>query len=1538
MLNIGAMLPTYICKKKRMKKLILLFAPMLLAFNVVMAQPPNDDPCGAIVLDVEDAATCITSIPYVWTDATDTPGFPVPPCGQYNGGDVWFTFELTENASLFITTTTMVLPYDGVMALYKASSCDGTFELVDCNDDGGPVRMPEISLLNAESGTYYIRFWVFNGNTSGNIGICVAAAEPVVWPEPENDDPCEATELVVQDAVNCTPTDPILWSGATDTPGFQAPPCGSYNGGDVWFTFELIENSALYISTETAIAPYDGVMALYLADTCTGDFEYLTCDDNSGTGLMPRIQVFDAEPGTYYVRFWESTGNTSGNFGICVAASEPLMVPVNDTPCEAIDLVVEIGSGCTPDLPLTWANASAAPGVPNPTCVPASTLISGDIWFRFELTETQLGLVIDAIGSADGVMELFAADACDGTFTSLACDDDSGIGNNPRIQVAEMSAGVYYIRFWFYGNGPGSFTGSLTGICVAAITEDDFPPNNAPCSAFMLNVQDGLYCTPANPLSWENASNSMVLPSTICGSQNARDVWFYFEVDALSNVRIETLQGSGIGAMNDGVMELYRGNDCSDLERIGCDDDSGLNLMPELYMQLEPGRYYIRFWSFNGAASGNIGGICVTASEPGPLPNDFCEGAIAFPGIPLNGDCATVYANNSQATGGSPSFFAATPAPDGDLWFTFTVPVGEKQLYFEYENIAGNILRIISLHVSCTSVNMGGAELSITGPESGTGLLTGLIGGETYILRVFLSDLNSYSEFNLCLRLTPPPPINDECVEAISFPVIPQDGSCSKVVVDPQWATSEPAPNCNGTNDPDVWFSFVVPEGITNIIAEINPLNNLGAISGTFAVFSGSCGNLTQILCSEGNPPQLYGLTPNETYYIRAHSEGENGMFEICLRAAPPIPANDDCHNAIPFPTIPTDGTCAYMNINTKGSTGPVLGTCSLFPLDEYSSSWYSFVMPVGHTRLIFQQEPIGGPFSGLVFFTIFSENCGDLVEIACGGGTLNGQLIDGLVGGQTYYLEAQSQVYLWNDTGVDMCIRTSPPTPVNDVCEEALDFPIIALDGSWTTMNISTLSASGEMNGVFCGSSLGNDIWVRIQMPVGYDELRYRVTNDNGDYFVMALYEDNCDALELVGCMEHDFQMHTPIMVGGQSYLIRVVDIGKGTWADFTLNLAVPFEPLLNDDCEDALPFPTIPANGDCVSVNGETFQATGVPDPTCPGNESDDIWYYFQVPLDVKTLKFTLTDSYGQRNLRGQLYEGTCGELIHVNCIESFPWPHVEYELTSGGLYFLRIFTLSSSSSSGFELCVSAVSAPPNDECVNAISITDNPGEYVNPGIQTTGGATVSDLAPCNNYFVDPYDVWYSFETGPLGGDLEISIVNVLSEFGPNRTMIVQVLEGTCDEMVSFGCLSGSNQNTDYTTTFNLSGLSPFTTYYIRVFPFGTHTEPYFFNIYAEGPALTNTVAVKEVPTPQPLRIDRVFPVPTADRLEVHYSARDNAPVYYQLFSAMGSLVMQGQGGAIQGQNTLQLSMGNLPTGVYFLSMYQNGLAGPPQKIVKL
>jgi hypothetical protein len=144
------------------------------SFNICATAPPpppaNDNPCTATSLTV--AANCgFTS--YTNVNATTSATTPAPGCGSFAGAlDVWFSFTAPATGVAIIETQAGTMT-DGAMALYSAPACNGTFTLVQCDDDNGPGNMPFLSFTGLTPGnTYYLRFWGYGG-TSGTFNLCV---------------------------------------------------------------------------------------------------------------------------------------------------------------------------------------------------------------------------------------------------------------------------------------------------------------------------------------------------------------------------------------------------------------------------------------------------------------------------------------------------------------------------------------------------------------------------------------------------------------------------------------------------------------------------------------------------------------------------------------------------------------------------------------------------------------------------------------------------------------------------------------------------------------------------------------------------------------------------------------------------------------------------------------------------------------------------------------------------------------------------------------------------------------------------------------------------------------------------------------------------------------------------------------------------------------------------------------------------------------------------------------------------------------------
>jgi hypothetical protein len=170
-----------------MRKAKLLWG-LLLA--VVAAQPPNDDPCGAITLTPSAGCTYVSGN---LNGATATPGIPAPGCASYQGGDVWYNFPVPLGGRVIIQVNS---GFDLGMAIYSAPGCGGPFTLIECDDDDGPGRNPTICRTGGSSAgctgvdpgvrcqynaaltpgtTIWIRIWRYGTANPGNtpFQICV---------------------------------------------------------------------------------------------------------------------------------------------------------------------------------------------------------------------------------------------------------------------------------------------------------------------------------------------------------------------------------------------------------------------------------------------------------------------------------------------------------------------------------------------------------------------------------------------------------------------------------------------------------------------------------------------------------------------------------------------------------------------------------------------------------------------------------------------------------------------------------------------------------------------------------------------------------------------------------------------------------------------------------------------------------------------------------------------------------------------------------------------------------------------------------------------------------------------------------------------------------------------------------------------------------------------------------------------------------------------------------------------------------------------
>jgi len=272
---------------------------------------------------------------------------------------------------------------------------------------------------------------------------------------------------------------------------------------------------------------------------------------------------------------------------------------------------------------------------------------------------------------------------------------------------------------------------------------------------------------------------------------------------------------------------------------------------------------------------------------------------------------------------------------------------------------------------------------------------------------------------NVSIELVVDPVANDDCAGAIAL-TVNADFDCAVTTTGTiQYATAsgEDEATCFGTENDDVWFSFVA----TAESHKIDLLNVTGDPTDLYhSVWSGACGTLTNINCSDSDNSTLTGLTVGETYLLRVNSystaANPTTTFDICIGTPPPPPANDDCADAIAltpggvFGDYPVDGsvTSATEDAETNGCGSNGAGI------------WYSVVVPdSGDITIETAPDAATGDTGFDSLIEAFSGTCGALTSIDCDDDGSSANLfsileLTGLTPGSTIYIR------VWESGGDD--------------------------------------------------------------------------------------------------------------------------------------------------------------------------------------------------------------------------------------------------------------------------------------------------------------------------------------------------------------------------------------------------------------------------------------------------------------------------------------------------------------------------------------
>ncbi len=134
-------------------------------------------------------------------------------------------------------------------------------------------------------------------------------------------------------------------------------------------------------------------------------------------------------------------------------------------------------------------------------------------------------------------------------------------------------------------------------------------------------------------------------------------------------------------------------------------------------------------------------------------------------------------------------------------------------------------------------------------------------------------------------------PSNNDCSTPTSLQVFPN--SCQTPLTDDNTGSSTSSVSgtlCAGANGGDLWYSVTVPNS-GGLTVETSGVSGSNIADTGLAVYSGTCGNLSQIGCNDDGPGlggfskvELVNLNPGDILLVRAFFIYANvyGQFNIC--------------------------------------------------------------------------------------------------------------------------------------------------------------------------------------------------------------------------------------------------------------------------------------------------------------------------------------------------------------------------------------------------------------------------------------------------------------------------------------------------------------------------------------------------------------------------------------------------------------------------------------------------------------------------------
>lgn len=831
-----------------------------------------------------------------------------------------------------------------------------------------------------------------------------------------------------------------------------------------------------------------------------------------------------------------------------------------------------------------------------------------------------------------------------------------------------------------------------------------------------------------------------------------------------------------------------------------------------------------------------------------PPANDDYPAAISVAVSPDYTVTSSVAGSTVAATESEQEFCANLNDYNGDVWFKFVAVKPNHIIQFSDVTLPNGNGEASLSHELFRSASGAPDERILcrdTPEDFGSFVITGLVPGETILIRSYSRSASVRAIFNVSILTQQDPPANDEPSNAVAL-TVNSSGDCQSKSAGNTLGATRSASVANNYGYDDIWYKFTATSAYHSI-----GLSNIQTVYGTtygqwlnvYSSQSGSPG--ARILYnSTSSSITMADLVVGDTYFIQVNSLSNTNVaaisFDLCVSVVGP-PANDDFGGATLIPVSASAYFCSDpLPLYTIGATASSQAACDPGNDDDI---WVKFTATQSaHILNLTGITRNAGvwPTLGIEVFSIL--NNAPETRVFCGTlSTFTGDVVTSLtnlLAGSSYNVRFYT-IGSQARTAFNLCMY-SPIKPGNDEVANAY----VLSPNSASTCNITV---QGNTTGASfsdvesCASEKYGDVWYRFTAEKVSHVIRlHNLYGFSGGYYTKAGIEvfrksDNAPGTRIFCGDFQTFNISTYDAIVtdlelGSEYYVRVYSSGVNRPA-ITYNICIlPTNTPANDESSNAIELTLTTTEACNTTFPYTTLGATTSPEAACHVNNNDDVWFKFTATRTAHIISSWVTTANGISSSRYVEIFASSGSVpgTRIYCSPENFTETTLTGLTIGNSYFIRIYSFDTNNRINFNLCVKLLPKPVNDECANAIDISDAHQEVGN-----TESATQSlPAGACASGSIS--DVWYKL-TAKQDGSIRVQASTV--EFN----LVLEAFTGTCETLTPIICKNDAGG----TETLTISNATAGTAYYFRVYSYNaptlrTNADAGAFAIQAYGNAL--------------------------------------------------------------------------------------------------